>query len=399
MKKAIAYFQSGGPSPVINSSLWGAYSSCLKHPEAFSKFLGSHFGVEGLLNDDLFDLSQEDPEEMAYLTQTPASFLGSSRKKMPEDPHDPVYDSIEATLRKYEIGYLLVNGGNDSMDTCDRLGKVFASRGYPLQVLGIPKTVDNDLLENDFSLGYPSCARHMMDAASHLALDMPVYTKGKVVIYEAMGRHAGWVAAAPMVLPKELRPDLCYLPESPWDEGKFLQEVKEVYEQKKCCLLVLSEGVPLEKRNHAGTDTFGHQNQEGVAMTAAELVSEKLGLPTRAVQEATLQRSDASSITLVDQKEAIRAGEFAVESFLKGESGKMVCLKRISSYPYKAELFLAPVENIANGEQHLPSSWIKDSHGMSQEFFDYLLPLVGETIEVKKENGNLRLPKLKFIKA
>lgn len=398
MKKALVYFQSGGPTPVINSSLYGVIREYHRHPTIFSRLYGAHYGVEGLIEGDLFDLEQEDLKEIEFLKQTPGQILGSSRKKLPSFD-DPAFAKIIDTIKRFNIGYILTNGGNDSMDTCYRLSRFFAEKKMDVKILGIPKTVDNDLMITDHCVGFPSAARHIMDGAMMAKVDAASYQKGKIVIMEIMGRNAGWLTASTALLPEEYRPDYIYVPEMKWDWEDFLSQIKAIYEKKKYVFVALSEGAPLEKQNLQGEDSFGHASNEGVAYTAADVIKERLGISSRVILESTLQRSDVCKVIKIDSSEAIAVGTFAVRSLVEGETGKMVALKRVSSHPYRAECVLVGLESVANYEKKIPSSWIIDNQHMSQEFEDYLRPLILDLLPVKLENGVVRCAHLKLIPA
>lgn len=399
-RKAIVYFQSGGPTPVINSSLYGVIREYQKHKDVFSHLYASKFGVEGLLNEDLYDLDEEDDAQIELLKQTPGQIICSSRKKLPSFD-DPLFLNLVQTIKNYNIGYILTNGGNDSMDTCDRLNKYFKENNIDVKVLGIPKTVDNDLMNTDHSVGFPSAARHIMDSAMMAKLDLMNYRKGKVVIMEIMGRDTGWLTASVALLPKDVRPDYIYIPEMKWDEEDFLNQVKEIYEKQHYALIALSEGAPLESSNNAGVDvdSFGHKSLEGCAQNAARIVTERLGIPTRVITEATIQRADSTKITTIDSFEAIESSKFAVKCLLNGESGKMIGIKRTSSKPYKSEFSLIDLDNVANMTKKVPFNFMKNNQEMSDEFVTYLSPLVNDVLPIKRENGNVLYTKLRFIKA
>ncbi len=397
-RKAIVYFQSGGPTPVINSSLYGVIREYQEHKDVFSHLYASRFGVEGLINGDLFDLDMEEDREIELLKQTPGQIIGSSRKKLPSFD-DPLFGNIVKTIKEYNIGYILTNGGNDSMDTCNRLNKYFKENHMDVLVLGIPKTVDNDLMNTDHSVGYPSSARHIMDSAMMAKLDLMNYRKGKILIMEIMGRDTGWLTASVALLPKEVRPDYIYIPEMKWDEEDCLRQIKEIYERQHYALIALSEGAPLEGKNNSGEDSFGHKSLEGCSETLARIIKDKLGIATRVISESTIQRADSSKISKVDSFEAIESARFALKSFLDGESGKMVGIKRISSNPYKVEFVLIPLDNVANLTKKIPESYIKNNQEMSEEFVTYLAPLVNEVMPIRREDGNILFSKFRFIKA
>lgn len=396
-RKAIVYFQSGGPTPVINTSFYGVIKEYQKHKDVFSHLYASHYGVEGLIEDDLFDIDQEKDTQIELLKQTPGQILGSSRKKLPSFD-DPLFQKILHTIEKYNIGYILTNGGNDSMDTCKRLHDYFVEQKMDVKVLGIPKTVDNDLMITDHSLGYPSAARHIMDSAMMAKLDLMNYRKGKVLIMEIMGRDSGWLTASTTLLPKEVRPDYIYVPEMKWEEESFLQEIKEIYEKQHYALIALSEGAPLKANNSIQADSFGHISYDGSAYTAAKLISDKLALSTRVICDSTLQRSDATKITKVDSFEAIEASRFAILSLIQGESGKMVAIHRLSSSPYQSEPILASLDEVANFAKKIPAHYLKNHQEMSDEFVTYLSPLVEETVPVMREKGNLAFARFRFQK-
>ena len=395
--KAILYFQSGGPTPVINTSFYGVIREYQKHKDVFSHLYASHYGVEGLIEGDLFDIDKEEDSQIELLKQTPGQILGSSRKKLPSFD-DLLFQRILNTIEKYNIGYILTNGGNDSMDTCKRLHDYFAKQKIDVKVLGIPKTVDNDLMITDHSLGYPSAARHIMDSAMMAKLDLMNYHKGKVLIMEIMGRDSGWLTASTALLPKDVRHDYIYLPEMKWDEEEFLKEIEEIYKKQHYVLIALSEGAHLKANNSIQMDSFGHVSYDGSAYPAAKLISDKLSLSTRVICDSTLQRSDATKITKVDSLEAIEASSFAVLSLLKGESGKMVAIHRLSSSPYQSEPILVSLEEVANYAKKIPASYLKNHQEMSDEFVTYLSPLVQETIPVIRENGNLLFARFRFQK-
>ena len=231
MAKAMVYIQSGGPTSVINTSLYGAIQEAKKHPE-ISNIYGSLNGIEGLLTDNLIDLRKEDDEQIELLKQTPGSILGTSRHKLPKDFHDEEYKKILETCKKHDIGYVFVNGGNDSMDTCHKLSLLCKELGVDIKVMGVPKTVDNDLAETDHSLGFASAAKYVINTVKEICIDAVCYKKGKVYVIEIMGRNAGWLTAAVDLLPEGIRPDLIYLPENKFDMADFLAKVQDLYNKK-----------------------------------------------------------------------------------------------------------------------------------------------------------------------
>lgn len=384
--KALVYFQSGGPSPVINTSMFGVVREAKSHPKDISFVYGARYGVDGLINDDIVDLGAEDENQLALLSQTPGSALGSVRHKLP-DLSDPLYKQIIATIKKHNIGYVLVNGGNDSMDTCYKLDSTFKANKLGVKVLGILKTIDNDLVMTDHSLGYPSAARHVINFTKMACIDNVSYAHGKVLIIEVMGRNAGWLTASVDLLEDENRPDLIYLPEVPFDPKNFLARVKEIYERKGSVTVVASEGIDIAHVNAGGIDEFGHKALEGVATSLSDLVHDELGIGTRVMELSLPQRGNPILSSPIDIQEAMGASRYAVKQAIKGESGKMVLIKRISDFPYKSDYFLGPVADIANKEKKIPLEWIKDDTSLTNDFRNYLRPLINGHREVLYNNG------------
>jgi 6-phosphofructokinase len=396
-KKSLVYFQSGGPSPVINCSLYGVIAEALKHEDKIDGIYGARYGVEGLIDDNLVDLRKEDLEELELLKQTPGAALGSTRKKLPAIG-DPLFEKVIKTIEKHNIGYIFVNGGNDSMDTCLQLSEFFKAKAMDVQVIGIPKTVDNDLYVTDHAIGYPSAARHVINMMKMAVVDAAAYKKGKVVLVEIMGRNAGWLTGCVDVLPEGERPDLIYVPEMEWNEEKFLKDLKKIYEKKGYAVCALSEGIPVAHHNHGVVDSFGHESLEGVCLTLSESIHEKLGYGTRVMELSLPQRADPILASDVDKQEAIQTSKFAVLKALEGETGMMVCIVRITSKPYVIDYFLSPVKDIANAEKKIPQEWLKDNTRLSDEFRDYVRPLVQSETHVSYVDGVFKTAHLKLEK-
>ena len=375
-KKSLVYFQSGGPTAVINCSLYGVIKEAEKHPE-IDHVYGARYGVEGLIDDNLIDLRKQDPEQVELLKQTPGAILGSTRKKLPADD-DSLFGNIIQTIQRHNIGYVLVNGGNDSMDTCLRLSRFFEEKKMDVKVIGIPKTIDNDLEVTDHSLGYPSAALHIINTTKMIVEDAKAYKKGKIVLIEIMGRDTGWLTASVDLLPEDCRPDLIYVPEAKWDEAQFLKDVKAVYDKKGYAVCAVSEGMPVQHENAIEADAFGHKSMDGCCVTLAELVKNKLGIGSRSIELSIPERADPLFTTEVDQKEAIYCGTFAVKSALKGNTGFMVCLKRTVGRDYRSTIFLSSVDRIADRIKKLPDTFLCDSSRMSDEFRKYLEPLLAK---------------------
>ncbi|OPZ24568.1 MAG: Pyrophosphate--fructose 6-phosphate 1-phosphotransferase [bacterium ADurb.BinA186] len=386
-KKSLVYFQSGGPTAVINCSLYGVIKEAEKHPE-IENIYGARYGVEGLIDDNLIDLRKQDPEQIELLKQTPGAILGSTRKKLPADDN-PLFGKIIETIQKHNIGYVLVNGGNDSMDTCLRLSRFFEEKKMDVKVMGIPKTIDNDLEVTDHSLGYPSAALHIINTTKMIVEDAKAYKKGKIVLIEIMGRDTGWLTASVDLLPEDCRPDLIYVPEAKWNEEQFLQDVKAVYDKKGYAVCAVSEGMPVQHENAIEADAFGHKSMDGCCVTLAELVKNKLGIGSRSIELSIPERADPLFTTEIDQKEAIRCGVFALKSVLQGKTGYMVCLKRRPGTAYQSITFLSPVDQIADKTKQLPQEFLDDSKHMSKEFRAYIEPLLMVTKQrhIYEKNG------------
>ncbi|MCI1245133.1 MAG: diphosphate--fructose-6-phosphate 1-phosphotransferase [Bacilli bacterium] len=395
-KKALVYFQSGGPTTVINCSFYGVIKEALRHEE-LGGIYGALHGVEGLIGDDLVDLRQEDPHEIELLKQTPGAALGSTRHILPKFG-DPDFDKILATIKRRNIGYILVNGGNDSMDTCYKLSRFFAMTNCDIRVIGIPKTVDNDLVLTDHSLGFASAAKHIINFTKMAVIDNQAYKKGKVLLIEIMGRNAGWLTASVDVLPEGERPDLIYIPEMKWDEGKFLQDVQRIYERKGNVVVALSEGLPVTRRNGADIDSFGHVQLEGVSVSLSQSIKKNLGYGTRVMELSLPQRADPVLASESEKKEAVAVSEFAVKAVLAGKTGYMVCIRRESNNPYKSSFFLGDVGLVANQEKKVPLEWVIDSTRLSEGFRQYILPLIAGESRIEWGDGVFQSAHLRLTK-
>lgn len=396
--KAMVYIQSGGPTSVINTSLYGAIKEAQKHSE-ISHIYGSLNGIEGLLNDRLIDLGQEDPEQIELLKQTPGSILGTSRHKLPKDFHDEEYAKILETCAKHNIGYVFVNGGNDSMDTCYKLSLLCKEKGIDMKVMGVPKTVDNDLAITDHSLGFGSAAKYVVNTVKEIIIDAVCYKKGKVYIIEVMGRNAGWLTAAVDLLPMEARPDLIYLPENKFDVEDFLSKVKKLYEEKGNAIAVISEGIIFERdTSNARVDSFGHMQLGGAGVDLSKIVESRLNLPIRSIELSLPQRAYSFLTSKVDSEEAIMCGTLAVQKALEGMTGHMIAIKRVSNHPYKVSYEPVDISLIANVEQKVPQSMMFDDTKMAPSFREYCLPLIQGEIPVKMENGIIKSCVLKKVR-
>lgn len=385
MKKAMVYLQSGGPTSVINTSLFGAIVEARNHPQDIETIYGSHFGVEGLIKDDLIDLTDIPEEKLSLLKQTPGSVLGSSRHRLAEED----YEFILATILKRNIGYVFVNGGNDSMDTSNKLGKYFASKGVDVKVIGVPKTMDNDLINTDHTPGFASSAKYVVNTVKSLVIDGSCYSEGKIILVEVMGRDSGWNAAAGDVLEEPYRPDCIYFLENHFDYASYLREIQETKAKKGYCLCLVSEGIELPRgESTTGIDAFGHVNLEGVSYELAKRTKKDIGVNVRSIPLSIPTRCSPLLVSGVDQKEAFEVGAFAVRSALKGKTRRMVSIVRDSSYPYRAHYELTPVEEVANSIKLIPNEFIVDHRRLSDSFRDYMKPLLeGKSDSVIEKDG------------
>lgn len=398
-KKAMVYIQSGGPTSVINSSLYGAIIEARKHSDKIDNIYGSLHGIEGLLVDDLIDLNQEDDKTIELFKQTPGAVLGTSRHKLPKDHHDKEYQAIINTLQKHNIGYVFVNGGNDSMDTCFKLSKLCEELKLDIKVMGVPKTVDNDLAETDHSNGFGSAAKYIVNTVKEICIDAKCYKKGKVYIIEIMGRNAGWLTASVDLLEGENRPDLIYLPENKFDLNAFLDEVNALFAKKGHAIVAISEGIEFERdESKVRIDSFGHKQLGGAAYDLAKIVEDKLDLPTRSIELSLTQRAYSFLTSKVDQDEAIMCGKLAVIKALEGSTGRMIAIKRVSSNPYQVRYEEVDISKIANVERVVPTSMMVDETKMAPSFKEYCLPLIQGEIDVEYENGIIKSAELKKVK-
>ena len=407
LKGACVIGQSGGPTSVINSSVLGALEAALDNP-SITRVFGMAHGIKGLLNDDLYDIDKEDREELALLRYTPSSALGSCRYKLADpDVDDTDYKRILEIFKKYDIRYFFYNGGNDSMDTCNKVSKYMMKSGYECRVMGIPKTIDNDLFGTDHCPGFASAAKYIATSCMEIYQDARVYDTGMVCIVEIMGRHAGWLAgAAGLATAMGAGPDLVYLPETDFDMKKFLADVKKIYDEKGNCLVAVSEGIHyadgsfVSEAKTSATDGFGHAQLGGLAAMLADAVKEKLGVKVRGIELSLLQRCAAHCASQTDIDESFLAGQTAVNSAVAGETDKMVAFECSRENGYTCKTKLLNLSDVANYEKKVPVEWINErGNNVSDEFVKYALPLIQGETQMKKENGLPRFAKLAKIVA
>lgn len=394
-KKNLIVGQSGGPTAVINSSLYGVVSEALAHPEEIGMVYGMVNGIEGFLNGTVLDFKEALPgEKLGYLKHTPGAYLGSCRYKLPESLEDPVYPQLFKKFQEMNIGYFFYIGGNDSMDTVSKLSRYAERIGSDIRVMGEPKTIDNDLVLTDHTPGYGSAAKYVASTVREIIIDANVYEKKSVTIVEIMGRHAGWLTAAGALARKYQgdNPLLVYLPETAFDVEEFLQKVQASFEKNCNVVVCVSEGIHdkegtfiCEYDNNVGVDSFGHKMLAGCGKYLENLVRTRLGVKARSVELNVSQRCSSSMLSATDQQEAVAAGVYGVQAALAGETGKMISFIRKSADDgsYLMECGLEDVNDICNQEKPVPLDWITENGSdIGAEFFAYALPLIQGKVDV-----------------
>ena len=407
MKKNAVVGQSGGPTAVINASLYGTVYEALNREDEIGTVYGMINGIEGFLNDQVMDMAPlEESKELELIRTTPGSYLGSCRYKLPEDLNDPVYPQLFARFEAYNIGYFFYIGGNDSMDTVSKLSRYAEKISSDIRVIGIPKTIDNDLVETDHTPGFGSAAKYVASTVREIAIDASVYdNKKSVTIVEIMGRHAGWLTAASALARKfeHDNPVLIYLPETDFDQDAFIEKVRTSLETTPNLVVCISEGIHdntgtfiCEYSNDVGTDTFGHKMLTGSGKYLENLVKERLGVKVRSVELNVCQRCSSSMLSKTDQKEAIASGAYGVKAALNGASGKMVAFERLDGDDYQIDCVLKDVNVICNQEKCVPATWITaDGSDVTEDFIRYARPLIQGEVTVPTEDG---IPKFAYRK-
>ena len=397
MKKNIIVGQSGGPTAVINASLWGVVKEGLAHREEIGKVYGMIHGIEGFLAGRYVELSAMEEEELELMKMTPAAYLGSCRYKLPEDLSDICYRELFEKFRQMDIGYFFYIGGNDSMDTVSKLARYAASNGIDIKVVGIPKTIDNDLILTDHTPGYGSAAKYVASTVREIVLDSSVYQQKAVTIVELMGRHAGWLTAASVLARKHPgdNPLLIYLPEMDFDMEQFAHDVEAAMEKKTNVIVCISEGISdargqfiCEYADAARLDTFGHKMLAGCGKVLENFVRDRFGVKARSVELNVNQRCSGMLASQTDIEEAAMAGAWGVKAALEGATGIMVAFSRESSAPYQIQCCAVDVGAVCNQEKKFPREWIAgNGTDIGKEFLDYVLPLIQGEPERKMENG------------
>ncbi len=411
LKGACIIGQSGGPTSVINASAYGVIKTALENP-SITKVYGAAHGIKGVLDDVLYVMDEEDPKELELLLHTPSSALGSCRYKLKDsDVDDTDYKRILEIFKKYNVRYFFYNGGNDSMDTCNKVSKYMQKVGYECRIMGVPKTIDNDLFGTDHCPGYASAAKYIATTCMEIYLDARVYDTGMICILECMGRDAGWITAASAIATHFGKgPDLIYLPEKDFDMDQFLADVKRVYDKEGKCLVAVSEGIHDKDGKliveygaaDGSVDSFGHKQLGGLAATLADIVKEKFDVKVRGIEFSLMQRCAAHIASETDVQESFSAGKAAVENAVAGVTDKMVGFERAADENgnYVCKIKLMDLSDVANAVKNVPDSMInEDANGLTDEFIDYVLPLIQGAPKCVTENGVPRFANLKKVVA
>lgn len=411
LRGSLLFGQSGGPTSVINASALGVFQEAFKH-ECITRVLGAHYGIKGILDDDLFDINAEDKSELSLLKTMPSSALGSVRYKLKDFRDDETdYKRVLEIFRKYNVRYFLYNGGNDSMDTVCKIGAYLKANGYECNVVGVPKTIDNDLAVTDHCPGFGSAAKYVATSCMELSLDSSVYYNGAITIVEIMGRNAGWLTAASAIASFNGHgPDLIYVPEIPFDISAFMDDVTTVYNRKGDCFVAVSEGIKDKDGKYISEyanglaseqDSFNHKQLGGVGAFLASYVKVHTKAKVRAIEFSLLQRCASHIASKTDVEEACLAGAEAVKAAVDGASEVMICFKRRSDAKdgYACEIARVPLSNVANEEKTLPLDFISPTNNfISEKYLNYVLPLIQGESSPPFENGMPRYAKLRRVK-
>ena len=379
MAEKLLIVHGGGPTAVMNGSLYGAIKEAKKSDE-IGHIYGANNGTGGFLKKDFLELENVPEEKLKLLLQTPGTAIGTSRDPIEQEHYEKMADILE----EENIKYVLFNGGNGTMDTCGKLHKTCQKRGLDVKVMGIPKTTDNDIAVTDHSPGFGSAARYMAACTQELAADvrsLPIH----VVVMEASGRNAGWITASSALAgEKGYAPDLIYLPERAFDEDKFIEDVKKLLEKKSGILVVASEGLTDKEGKPIVKPVFKTERATyfgDVSSHLANLVIQKLGYKARGEKPGLLGRASIFMQSQVDIEEAQMAGELACRAALDGESGKMVAFSRVSENPYEMKPFLVDIDEVMMYERKMPDEFInEEGNGVTQAFLDWCRPLIGEEL-------------------
>lgn len=396
--KNLIVAQSGGPTAAINATLAGVIKEWLSENNG-AKVYGSRFGVEGIIKENITDLTGLSEDDLDKLMRTPASALGSCRYRLSDPKEDETdFKRVLEVFKKYDIGHFVYIGGNDSMDTVHRLSEYFTENGInDIVVNGAPKTIDNDLCGIDHCPGFGSAAKYIATVCSELAREVKVYDKENILIVEIMGRHAGWLtAAAALAAEKDSEvPYLIYLSEIKLSVDKFVADLKEAMKKSKNVIVALSEGTVIEQKtggNQADADgevdAFGHKQLAGNGRILEKVLKDELKYKARYIELSLIQRCASHCMSETDIMESAELGRVAVRLGLEGKSGRMARLTRISDEPYKVEYSSVDIKEVANLEKKVPLEWINEGeNGVTKEMLRYLKPLVKGEMSCRYKDG------------
>ena len=380
--------QSGGPTAAINATLAGVIRGAIEC-EAIGTVYGAKNGIEGVLKKTLIDVSNMTEEELKLLENTPAAALGSCRKKLPKDfegENRKTFEDILAVFKEFNIRYFFYIGGNDSMDTVAKLSRFTKSVGYDMRVIGVPKTIDNDLAGTDHTPGYGSAAKYIATTMQEILRDTAVYTVKAVTIVEIMGRDAGWLTAAAGLpsLYTNVAPDLVYLPEVPFDFDNFYADLEKAFEKHPNVVVAVSEGVRTADGTYVGegtqsgaTDAFGHKYLSGTGKALELAVKDKFGCKVRSIELNLPQRCASHLASKTDLDESVSIGRSAVWYAASGETGKMMIFVRGEGEKYEIGIDSADISGIANAVRSVPREYINErGNNVTDECLRYIAPLV-----------------------
>ena len=392
--KNILVGQSGGPTSVINASLYGVIKESIENK--IEKVYGMVNGIEGFLEDKCIELQELSEEKLNLLRTTPSAFLGSCRFKLPNDYNDEIYKKIFKKLNEKNIGYVLYIGGNDSMDTVNKLAHYADMVMSKVKFIGVPKTIDNDLVYTDHTPGFGSASKFIATAVRDITYDAEVYDKKSVTIVEIMGRHAGWLTASAIMAREEKgdNPVLVYLPEIEFDLYEFIQDVKEALEKRNNVIVCVSEGIKdktgkfiCEYVNEVKLDVFGHKSLTGCGKFLENEVKEKLGVKVRSIELNVLQRASSLTLSKTDVDESENVGREAVKAILNGETRSMIAIIRNEDYNVSYEP--VDVSKVCNKEKTFPTEWIINKNNISDDFIKYVSPIIKGNVEVSRDDNGL----------
>ena len=387
--------QSGGPTAAINATLSGVIRGYFENRDSLTALYGMRFGIDGMLAENLCDLGamfsqndgSPDEEKLDLLAKTPAAALGSCRHKLPKPADDPgFYENLIGLFKKYDIRYFFYIGGNDSMDTVAKLSEYLETSDYEMRVMGVPKTIDNDLMGTDHAPGYGSAAKYIASTMQEIVRDCAVYTVKAVTIVEIMGRDAGWLTAS-AALPNLLNghgPDYVYLPEVPFDLDAFYRDIEEAFKKHPNVVVAVSEGARFADGRYVGessqsgvVDVFGHKYLSGTSKTLEHAVKAKFGCKVRSIELNLPQRCAAHLTSLTDITESKTCGQTAVDAAADGTSGAMISMRRESGEEYRIAYDTVAIDDIANGMRSVPRQFITpEGNNVTKQCLSYILPLI-----------------------